>query len=401
MPTFRFLGKTPNIDFIGAHLWAFAFTGITLVVSIVSLFVQGLNLGIDFTGGVLIELKRQEGTIDVGAMRTSLESLDLGEVQLQSFGAGDEALIRVQPSDGKSEQEAVNVIRASLGCVHSLHVIATDDPAIPENLRGGGVMYRVNKPAGQAVDQEALRTAIGKLNVGSAEVAVRDGAPEEAFVRVNPTVGTQVDANQLSNNISQQLGCPYEFRRQDAVGPKVSDELFFDGIMASILAVIFIALYVTVRFEWQFGVASIIATGHDVFVTVGLFSLLQLDFNLTAIAALLTLAGYSINDTVVVFDRVRENRRKHKRMPLPELLNLSTNQTLSRTILTSVTTAISIIPLTVWGGPALFNFSASILFGIVLGTYSSIYVASAILLYMPTIGGMEPTKTAVATVEGP
>ena len=153
-----------------------------------------------------------------------------------------------------------------------------------------------------------------------------------------------------------------------------------------------IAIYVAVRFEWQYGIGAAIATGHDVLVTAGLFSVFHLDFSLTAVAALLTLAGYSINDTVVVFDRIRENRRKYKRMTLADLINLSTNQMVTRTILTSAATAISLLPLLIFGGPALFDFSAPILFGIVVGTFSSIYVAAALLLYLPAPAG---------TVEGP
>jgi len=169
-------------------------------------------------------------------------------------------------------------------------------------------------------------------------------------------------------------------------------------VLATLLAVLAIGAWVAVRFEWQYGISAAFATGHDVLVTAGLYSLLHLDFTLTSIAALLTLAGYSINDTVVVFDRIRENRRKYKRMPLPDLINLSTNQMLTRTILVSVATSVSLIPLLIYGGPALFDFSAAILFGIVVGTFSSIYVASALLLYLPApAGSIDDNGTAVAT----
>jgi preprotein translocase SecF subunit len=162
-----------------------------------------------------------------------------------------------------------------------------------------------------------------------------------------------------------------------------------DGVYASILSVLMIALYVAFRFEWQFGISAFIATFHDVFIVVGLFSVTQMTFDLSAVAAVLTLAGYSINDTVVIFDRIRENRRKFKKMGLAELINLSTNQTLARTVMTSVCTAVAVIPLVIFGGDLLFGFSIAILFGIVTGTYSSIYVASALLLYMKPIGSME------------
>jgi len=176
------------------------------------------------------------------------------------------------------------------------------------------------------------------------------------------------------------------YRSVEVVGPKVSQELFQAGVLATLLAIFAIAIYVAVRFEWQYGIGAAVATGHDVLVTAGLFSVLHWDFSLTSIAALLTLAGYSINDTVVVFDRIRENRRKYKRMSLGDLINLSTNQMLTRTILTSGATAISILPLLIFVSN-LFEFTAAILFGIVVGTFSSIYVAAALLLYLPQPAG--------------
>jgi preprotein translocase SecF subunit len=291
-----------NIDFVGRRLVAFAVDGLLVVATIVSLYVQGLNLGIDFTGGVVIEAS-SEKTIDLGALREKLGTLGFGEVALQNFGSDKAVLIRVQPSQQVTGQE-----------------------------------------------QEA------------------------------------------ANKIKQALGPSFKIDRQEAVGPKVSGELFQTGVIATVLAILMIAVYVWFRFEWQFGVAGMLATGHDVLVAVGMYSLFQFDFNLTSIAALLLLAGYSINDTVVVFDRIRENRRKFRQMPLGELINLSTNQTLSRTFLTSFTTALSVIPLILFGGEALFGFAATILWGIAIGTYSSVFVASCLLLYMPTIK-MSQVKT--------
>jgi preprotein translocase SecF subunit len=264
--------------------------------------VQGLNLGIDFTGGVVIEAS-SEKTIDLGALRNKLGTLGFGEVALQNFGTDKAVLIRVQPSQQVTGQE-----------------------------------------------------------------------------------------QEVANKIKQALGSSFKIDRQEAVGPKVSGELFQTGVIATVLAILMIAVYVWFRFEWQFGVAGMLATGHDVLVAVGMYSLFQFDFNLTSIAALLLLAGYSINDTVVVFDRIRENRRKFRQMPLGELINLSTNQTLSRTFLTSFTTALSVVPLILFGGEALFGFAATILWGIVIGTYSSVFVASCLLLYMPTIR-MSQVKT--------
>jgi preprotein translocase SecF subunit len=292
--------KHTKIDFVGLRWIGFAFTGVTMLIAVLALAFWGLNLGIDFTGGVVIKAQKQDGAVDVAALRTQMDTLGFGEVALQSFGAENEILIRIQPSEATAGQE-----------------------------------------------------------------------------------------QQVVTTVTESLGASYKILGQDVVGPKVSGELLFNGILACIGAVLLVAFYVAFRFEWQFGLAAFVATFHDVFVTVGLFAVTQLTFDLTAVAAVLTLAGYSINDTVVIFDRIRENRRKYKKMPLGELINYSTNQTLTRTVMTSVCTALSVIPIVILGGDTLFAFSVSILFGIVIGTYSSIYVASALLLLMPPIGAME------------
>lgn len=299
-----------NIDFVGQRYIAFAIDGLLVFATILSLYFQGLNLGIDFTGGVVIEAS-SANTIDVGALREKLAGLGFGEVAIQNFGTDKSVLIRVQPSK-------------------------------------------------QVVGQEMA----------------------------------------VANKIKEALGTGFTIGRQEAVGPKVSGELFQTGIIATTLAIFMIAAYVWFRFEWQFGIAGMLATGHDVLVAVGMYSFFQFDFNLTSIAALLLLAGYSINDTVVVFDRIRENRRKFRQMPLADLINLSTNQTLSRTFLTSFTTALSVVPLILFGGEALFGFGATILWGIVIGTYSSVFVAGCLLLFMPTIkmGQARPQTAAGAQV---
>jgi len=289
----------PNFDFVGRRWIAFTVDGLLLVIVLISLWYQGLNLGIDFTGGVLLEVESAE-KVDIAAVRHKVEALGFGKPAVQSIGADDRGiLIRVPPVEGVANQE-----------------------------------------------------------------------------------------QQVANTIKQALGSGYTFNRVEAVGPKVSGELFQSGVLASVLAVIMIAVYVAFRFEWQFGISALLSNGHDVLMAVGLYSLLQLDFDLSSIAALLMLAGYSINETVIIFDRIRENRRKFKRMELSELINLSTNQTLARTVKTSTTVALALIPLALFGGDALFGFSITVLWGILSGTYSSIFVASSLLLYMPplTIG---------------
>ncbi len=302
MAFLKFLPDETNIDFVGARYWAFAVDGLLLLVAVVSLWVQGFNLGIDFTGGVLLEAKSSH-TIDIADVRAKVGSHGYNDVHVQFLGGG-----------------------------------------------------QCDKPVDSCV-----------------------------LIRVKPEAN--MDGNTVTATIKDKLGADFTFRNTQVIGPKISGELFQAGILAMVAAVIAIAGYVAVRFEWQYGIGALIATGHDVFVTAGMYSVFQLDFSLNSVAALLLLAGYSINDTVVVFDRIRENRRKYKRMPLPQLINLSTNQIATRTTLVSVATALSIIPLFFLGGAALFDFSAAILFGILVGTFSSTYVAAALLLYLPAPAG--------------
>ena len=308
MARFTWGFENPNFDFVGRRWIAFTVDGLLLLAVLISLAVQGLNLGIDFTGGVLIEV---QGThkVDVGEVRKKVEALGFGEVAVQSIGTENGILIRVPPVAKVANQE-----------------------------------------------------------------------------------------QEVANTIKKALGTEFKFNRVEAVGPKVSGELFQSGVIAAVLAVLMIAVYVAFRFEWQFGVAALLSNGHDVLMAVGLYSILQLDFNLASIAALLMLAGYSINETVIIFDRIRENRRKFKRTELGELINLSTNQTLARTMKTSATVALSLIPLALFGGDALFGFSITVLWGIVSGTYSSVFVASSLLLYMPplTLGQAPQAAKAAA-----
>ena len=264
----------------------------------------------------------------------------------------------------------------------------------------GGVVVEARKTDGQ-VDFDALRTQLEAQDFGEITLQQIGAAGNEVLIRVKPSDAMAGREQEVSDQVKTALGASFTVTKVDVVGPKVSSELFTNGVYACLLSVLVIAIYVAFRFEWQFGVAAFIATFHDVLVTAGLFAVTQMDFDLNAVAALLTLAGYSINDTVVVFDRIRENRRKYKKMPLGELINLSTNQTLSRTVMTSICTALSVIPLVIFGGPALWEFSIAILFGIVIGTYSSIYVASALLLFMPPIGSMEKAAPSDAQTARP
>jgi preprotein translocase subunit SecF len=264
----------------------------------------------------------------------------------------------------------------------------------------GGVEVQAKAPYTISETQVSeVRAQINSLGFNDMVIQTTSGGPCSTPAYSCLMIRVQPDANQDYNvaaqKIKDKLGVSYKYLNTQVIGAKVSGELFQAGILAAVLAVFAIALWVAFRFEWQYGIAAAFATGHDVFVTAGLFSLLHLDFTLTSIAALLTLAGYSINDTVVVFDRIRENRRKYKRMALADLINLSTNQMLTRTILTSVATALSIIPLYFFV-PALEEFTGSILFGIVVGTFSSTYVAAALLLYLPKPAGSIEEKPEAA-----
>ena len=311
MTFLRFIPETTNVDFVKYRYFAFAADGVLLLISIISIWINGFNLGIDFAGGVEMEVKSAQ-TINIGAVRNEIGGLKFNDLVINYMGSG--------------------------AC------------ATPVN--------------------SCLQ------------------------IRVQPNANQSGDA--AATEVKTKLGSAYTVRSVQVIGPKVSAELFSDGVKATILAIVLISVYVWVRFEWQYGIGALIATGHDVFVTAGMYSVMHLNFSINSVAALLLLAGYSINDTVVVFDRIRENRRKYKRMSLRDLINLSTNQIATRTTLVSAATSLSVIPLVMFGGPALFDFSAAILFGIFVGTFSSTYVAAALLLYLPPVGGGRAEEPAAA-----
>lgn len=249
----------------------------------------------------------------------------------------------------------------------------------------GGSLFEVRQTSG-TVDIAKVRDTLGHLGLGEVQIQSLD-QPGEILIRIETQKAKEgQNAEQAQQAVEGQLrnalGSNFEFRRTEVVGPAVSSELKRDGVIAVAFAVIGILVYVWFRFEWQFGVAAILALVHDIFITLGVFSLLRLDFGLSEVAALLTLAGYSINDTVVVFDRIRENLRRYKKMPLVELMNLSINETLSRTVLTATTTFLAVLALYLFGTEVIKGFSFAMLFGIIIGTWSSIFVASPFLLWL-------------------
>ena len=284
-----------KIPFMRIRTMTFGLSATLGILSLVLLVVMGLNFGIDFRGGTLVQVQTP-GQADIATMRGTVGALGLGDVSLQTFGSEDEILIRIerQTGDAAAQQAAVETVK------------------------------------------KALDAQFGGL----------------------------------------------EYRRVEFVGPQVSSELVRDGALALGLALIAMLIYIWFRFEWQFSVGAVLATIHDVVLTFGFFAITGLEFNLSVVAAVLTIVGYSINDTVVVYDRVRENLRKYKKMDLRELLNVSINDTLSRTTLTSFTTLLALIALAVVGGPVIAGFVLAMIWGIVIGTYSSIFVAAPILMYL-------------------
>lgn len=288
----NFVPTGTKFKFVQYRTIAFAISSLALIASVLLFAQMGLNYGIDFKGGTLVEIKTPEETADLSAIRSKIGALGVGDAQITTFGAPNDILIRIeeQPGGEKAQQEVVNKLKAALG----------DD---------------------------------------------------------------------------------VEYRRTEVVGPTVSEELKVNGSIAVIAAILAVLIYIWLRFEWQFSLGAVAALVHDVALTIGIFSLLQLEFGLPIVAAILTIVGYSLNDTVVVYDRIRENLRKYKKMPLTELIDISINDTLSRTVLTSVTTLIALISLYVFGGEVIRGFVFAMIWGVVIGTYSSVFVAAPILLY--------------------
>jgi preprotein translocase subunit SecF len=244
----------------------------------------------------------------------------------------------------------------------------------------GGALFEVQSKSGD-IDIASLRSKLSGLDLGDVQIQGL-GGDQDALIRVEQQEGGETVQQEASEKVQKALGDNINIRRVEVVGPAVSNELKQAGIIAVSLAIVGILLYIWFRFEWQFGVAAILALVHDILITIGVFSLLGFEFGLTEVAALLTLAGYSINDTVVVFDRIRENLRRFKKMPLIELLNVSINETLSRTVLTASTTFLAVLALYVFGTEVIRGFSFAMLFGILIGTWSSIFVASPFLLWI-------------------
>ena len=281
-----------NINFVSKFRKANTISIIIFILSILLIFFKGLNYGIDFKGGTLIEL-RAENNINVSAIRDTLNTMNLGDINVKKFGNDSDFLIKVEQKN------------------------SNDNNLIPE----------------------------------------------------------------IKNKLTESLNSKIDFRRVENVGPKVSAELLESSVIAISLALAAMLFYIWVRFEWQFSIGSIIALFHDVVITLGIFSFLSLEINLSIIAAVLTIVGYSMNDTVVIYDRIRENLMKYNKVSISDIANLSINETLARTIITSITTLLALFSIYILGGEILRGFSFAMILGVMIGTYSSIFVASPILKF--------------------
>ena len=293
MKLLRLAPENTKFGFMRFRRVSYPFSAFLSIAAVVLFLVVGMNFGIDFAGGTLVELRAKSGTADLAELRASGEHLNLGDVEVQSFGNQADVTLRfgTQPGGDAAQQAAVARVRAAL------------------------------------------------------------------------------EPN-------------YEFRRVEVVGPRVSSELVQSGTLGIVISIVAVLMYLWFRFEWQFAVAAVIATMHDLLLTVGFFSVTQLEFNTTSIAAILTIVGYSLNETVVVLDRIREMMRKYKRMPTDELIDMSVNAVIPRTIMTATTVFLALLSLAIFGGQVIRSFSLAMIWGIVVATYSSIFICSPILIYL-------------------
>ena len=360
-----------NFDFLGKRKIALVVSTTINVLSLVGVFVFGLNFGIDFEGGIAVQVRAKQGTAHLDELRSTLGALGVGEVSLQEFGDASTALIRVQRQEGNAQcvANAERVMKRRAG----------DGWRVKPGAAGTG---DVEFTAPAALDAAGWRDMVSRAGLTIQERQLPRGTVNSAKIDMTPEQRAEWCQQVAIKLVEDAIGANYELRGTESVGPKIGEELMHNGIIAVLATLAAIAIYVWFRFEWQFGVGALIALLHDVLCTVGLFVLLRLDFSLTALAALLTIAGYSINDTVVIFDRVRENMRRYKKMGLVELLNFSINETLARTLMTSGTVFVAVLALVLFGGPVLYSFSIAMLWGVIVGTYSSIWVASACLVYL-------------------
>ncbi|MCA3564228.1 MAG: protein translocase subunit SecF [Methylocystis sp.] len=310
MKLLRIIPDGTDFKFMRFRVWSFPFSAFLSVVAVVAFFTLSMNFGIDFKGGTVIEMRAKTGALNIAEIRSAVDKLGFGDVEVQEFGGGNEFSMRfaLQPGGDAAQQEVVRQVRS----------IFADK---------------------------------------------------------------------------------FEERRVEVVGPRVSAELVQNGTLGVLLSLFAVLIYLWFRFEWQFALAAIIATMHDLILTIGFFAISRIEFNMTSIAAVLTIVGYSLNDTVVVFDRIREMMRKYKKMSTEDLLDLSINTTLARTVMVSFTAALALIALAFFGGTVIESFSFAMLFGVVVGTYSSIFIAAPVLIYLGLRVGQSASSGEIVNAE--
>jgi preprotein translocase subunit SecF len=306
MRTFRLAPDNMTFNFMRLRRASYPFSAFMSIVSVLMFIFWGLNFGIDFSGGTLLEVRAKSGVADLTQLRALGDKYSFGEVEVQAFGGTSDATVRVRL-----------------------------------------------QPGGDAAQQAAV------------------------------------------DKVREAIGADYEFRRIEVVGPRVSGELVQSGTLGVVMSILSVLVYLWFRYEWQLAVAAVIATMHDLLLTVGFFAVTRLEFNITSIAAILTIVGLSLNETVVVLDRIREMMRKYKKLPIADMIDLSINAVLSRTIMTSTTTTLALLALVFFGGHVIQSFSLAMMWGVIVATYSSIFICSPILIYL----GVRPGDLAEPVAE--
>lgn len=372
-----------TFDFLGKRRMALVLSTAMNILALLGVAVAGLDFGIDFKGGIAMQVRARQGAVRLEELRSTAAALGVGEVSLQEFGDPGTALIRIQRQDGGP--------RCVAGAEKVMQKRAGPGWQVKPGRAGSGDVSFI---APSALDTVGWREAASRIGLTVQDRQLPRGSASRATIDMSPEQQAEWCQQVAIKLVEDAIGDRHEVRSTESVGPKVGAELMHDGILAALATLAAIGAYVWLRYEWQFGVGALIAMLHDLISTLGLFVIFQLDFNLMALAAILTIAGYSINDKVVIFDRVRENMRRHRQIGTIELLNLSINEALARTLMTSCTVFVAVLALVLFAGPVLYSFSVAMLWGVFVGTYSSIWIACAGLVYLKLRPDRQPPLPA-------